>query len=402
MADKILSGVKVVEMATYLAGPACARILGDWGADVVKVEGIKGDPVRFLGTNMMAPTDDEENPVFFVPNLNKRIISLNQRTDEGKKIMQKLVSEADVFVTNYREEALEAMGLDYETLKKKYPKLIFAHVLGYGPKGPDCKRPGFDFTAYFARSGFMVDLADADGAPTSNSPGFGDFQLAMFLAGGISAALYKRTKTGKGDYVNVSLYHVGIYDFSLPMATEPYATLFPQSRMVPVCPIINPYKCKDGEWFYLGSSDYIVYFPKICRVLGLDDFAENPDYTDIMGMLMHREEIREAFDKRFAEKTSLEWDKLMREADIPAERVYHFGDVLKDEQAWANDFLVEVDYENGNTGTLTTTPVRFESMGLSDMKLPGGVGCDTVEILDEIGIDKAEFEKLKEGNVVNG
>ena len=402
MSENILSGIKVVEMSTYVAGPTCARILGDWGADVIKVEGYRGDPVRMLGMNMLAPTDDEENPAFFVTNANKRIIALNQRKDEGKEIMQKLLMEADVFVTNFRKEALAAMGLDYDTLKEKNPRLVFAHILGYGEFGPDATRPGFDFTAYFARSGFMHAMADNDGPPTINAPGFGDNQLAMYLAGGISAALYKREKTGVGDYVNVSLYHVGIYAFAVPLAGEPYATMYPYTRSHPLTPLVNTYKCSDGVWYYLGTPDYITYFSRAAHALGLGELADNEDYNSIMGMLMNVEEIVKMFEEKFIQKTSLEWRKIFDEADVPGEIVSNWQDVLHDEQAYANGFLEKMKYANGNEGVLATTPVRFGSMGKFDYRLPGGVGCNSVEILEGLGMSRNEIDKLKENGVING
>ncbi len=402
MTDKILSGIKVVEMSTYVAGPMCARILGDWGADVIKVESYRGDPVRVLGMNMLAPTDDEENPAFFVTNSNKRIIAINQRTDEGKEIMRKLLLEADVFVTNFRKEALAAMGLDFDTLKVRNPKLVFAHILGYGELGPDAARPGFDFTAYFARSGFMHAMADNEGPPTINAPGFGDNQLAMYLAGGISAALYKREKTGKGDYVNVSLYHVGIYAFAVPLVGEYYATMYPYTRTHPLTPLVNTYKCADGKWYYLGTPDYNTYFARAAGALGLQELAENDEYNSIMGMLMNVEEIVKMFEEKFIQKTSLEWRQIFDDANVPGEVVCEWQDVLHDEQAYANGFLENMEYTNGNKGVLATTPVRFGSMGKFDYKLPGGVGCNSVEILKELGMSEAEIEKMKEDKVIAG
>jgi len=402
MSEKILSGIKVVEMSTYVAGPTCARILGDWGADVIKVEGYRGDPVRLLGMNMLAPIDDDENPAFFVTNANKRIIAINQRKDEGKDVMRKLLMDADVFVTNFRKDALAAMGLDFDTLKEKNPRLVFAHVLGFGEVGPEASRPGFDFTAFFARSGFMNAMADPEGPPTINTPGFGDNQLAMYLAGGIAAALYKREKTGKGDYVNVSLYHVGIYDFSVPLAGEQYATMYPYTRTHPLSPVVNTYKCSDGGWYYLGSSDYNVYFPKAARALGLDEIAENEDYCSIMGMLMNVEEIVKMFEDKFIQKTTHEWKKIFDEADVPGEIVFTWQNVLHDEQALQNGFLEKIDYSNGNKGLLATTPVRFGSMGKFDYRLPGGVGCNSVEILEELGLSKEEIEKMKEEKIITG
>lgn len=401
MVDNILSGVKVVELSTYVAGPVLARVLGDWGADVVKVEGYHGDPVRQLGINLMSPTEDEENPVFFFGNANKRCIALNQREDEGREIMNKLLMEADVFVTNTRSEALESMGIDYDTLKEKNPRLIFAHILGYGKKGPIANRPAFDFTTYFARSGFMDAIADKAGSPTVNAPGFGDIQLAMFLVAGIAGALYKREKTGKGDYVDVSLYHVGIFDFGLLLASEPYESLYPWTRTEPLSPLVNSYRCKDGEWYYLGTPDFITYWEPTCKALGMPELIDDPKYNNIFAMLENRSEIREIFDKKFAEKTCREWEEIFQEADIPSERVFDFQDVLKDEQAWANDFFVELEYENGNSGPLVTTPVNFNSVDRPTMKLPGGVGCDTEEIMKELGYNDEKIATMKEQRIVN-
>lgn len=403
MSENILSGIKVVDMSTYVAGPICARVLGDWGADVIHVEGINGDTTRFLGMNLLAPTDEGENPVYYVLNSNKRIISLNNRTEEGKEILDKLLSNADVFITNFRKEALEGMGFDYDSLKKKYPRIIFAHILGFGEKGPDAARPAFDFTTFFARSGFMHAMADSEGAPTINAPGFGDNQLAMFLAGGISAALYKREKTGKGEYVNVSLYHCGIFDFAVPITGEPYATMYPYTRSHPLTPLVNTYKCSDGVWYYLGSPDYITYFGRAARALGLDELADNEEYNSIMGMLMNIEELVKMFEEKFIQKTSAEWKEIFDRANVPGEIVCNWQDVLADEQAYANTFLKKLVYPNGNSGVLSTSPVRFGGMDILDYsKLPGGVGCDSVNILEELGLSKTEIEKLKEKNVISG
>lgn len=403
MSKKILDGIKVVELSTYIAGPVTARVLGEWGADVVKVEKFNGDPVRNLGMNLMAPIDDDENPVYYFPNASKKSLALNQRSEGGKQVMQKLLDEADVFVTNYRDDALEKMGLTYEALKKRNPKLIFAHVLGYGPKGPEATRPAFDFTTYFARSGFMHAIPDAGGPPSANVPAFGDVQLAICLVAGIAGALFNREKTGEGDYVNASLLHMGVFDLGLLMAAQPYGgDMYPWSREEPLCPTCCTYKCSDGEWYYIGTPDYITYFPPICRVLGLDHLAEDEEYNDIMGMLMHRVEIREWFEEKFMQKTSLEWDKLFRAADIPSERVYKLEDVLHDEQNWANDFIKNVEYANGNKGPIVTTPVRFGSMDTSEIvSLPGAAGCDSDAILKGLGFDESGIAKLKEEGAVN-
>ena len=178
--------------------------------------------------------------------------------------------------------------------------------------------------------------------------------------------------------------------------------MYPWSRDEPLCPTCCTYKCSDGEWYYIGTPDYLTYFPPICRVLGLDHRADDEEYNDIMGMLMHRAEIRGWFEEKFMQKTSLEWDKLFRAADIPSERVYKLEDVLHDEQNWANDFIKNVDYANGNKGPIVTTPIRFGSMDTSEIvSLPGAAGCDSADILKGLGYNEADLAKLKEDGAVN-
>ena len=178
--------------------------------------------------------------------------------------------------------------------------------------------------------------------------------------------------------------------------------MYPYTRTHPLSPVVNTYKCSDGNWYYLGSSDFNVYFPKAARALGLDEIAENEDYCTIMGMLMNVEEIVKMFEDKFIQKTTHEWKKIFDDADVPGEIVFTWQDVLHDDQALENGFLEKIDYSNGNKGLLATTPVRFGSMGKFDYRLPGGVGCNSVEILEELGISKEEIEKMKEEKIIAG
>ncbi len=398
--SKILSGIRVVDMSTYIAGPVCGKILADWGAEVIKLESIKGDPVRLLGANMGMPVADNENPLYCLMNANKKALAIEQRKPEAQEIVDKLLSSADVFLTNYRNEALAKMGLSYEEFKTKYPKVVFAHVLGYGEEGPHASRPGFDFSTYYARSGFMADLAEKNGSPTSTVPGLGDNQLGAYLAGGIAAALFNRTRTGVGDYVSCSLYHAAIYGFNVAVAASHYGKLYPTDRSMPAIPTANCYKCKDGEWFMFASASYPIYFPKACRLLGLDDYAENPDYCTIKGMLQRKGEIVKMLEAKFMEKTSVEWDEIFAAAGIPGDRLYHFTDVVKDEQAWANDFLHKMEFDNGHTATLPTTPLKFASLGEPEFIHPTGVGKDNEAVMKLLGYDETTIKALREAGVL--
>ena len=210
---KPMEGIKVIELSTMLAGPMTARVLAEWGADVIKVETLNGDAWRKQAGTTLSPCTETANPNFDVQNLNKRFVSLNLRTEAGHAAMMKLLETADVFVTNFREQALEGMGLAYEQLKDRFPRLVHAAVLGYGSEGPDKDRPGYDYTTFFSRTGMMADLPPAGAGPLVPIGGIGDHSVAVAMLGGIAAALFRRERTGLGDKVDVSLYQSGIFIF---------------------------------------------------------------------------------------------------------------------------------------------------------------------------------------------
>jgi cinnamoyl-CoA:phenyllactate CoA-transferase len=211
-----LEGIKVVELATFIAVPACGRYLADLGASVVKVEPPNGDPVRYLAFNEGRMVDgkatgDLENITFDLENAGKECISLDVKIKEGREAMEKLIAGTDVFITNVRNTALIKLGLDYVSRKVKYPKLVYGFVTGFGEAGPDKDLPGFDITSYFARGGVLGTMFDKDHVPLNTVQGFGDHQVGMNLGGGIAAALYRAKETGKGDKVSVSLFQTAIW-----------------------------------------------------------------------------------------------------------------------------------------------------------------------------------------------
>ena len=186
--DETIRGRKSSGFNHVSGGSYTVRVLGEWGADCIKIESHKGDPARTQGAVFNMPFTDDENLAFDVANLNKKFITLNLKTEKGLEICYKLLEEADVFVTNTRTKSLVKLGLDYDTLKEKFPKLIFAQVLGYGEKGPEKDTAGFDVTCYMARGGVFGTTVNRGDAPMIPTNGFGDFQVAMSLASGICAA----------------------------------------------------------------------------------------------------------------------------------------------------------------------------------------------------------------------
>ena len=204
-----LQGVRVVELGVWIAGPAASGVLGDWGADIVKIEPLSGDPSR-LFRRMLSLTRDD-NPIFELDNRNKRGIALDVSTAEGRAIVLDLVRDADVFVTNARAESVARAGLDYESLRAINPRIVYGQITGYGLEGPEADRPGFDIAAYWARSGLAHLHTPDDGEPPILRGGVGDHSTGVAFAGAIAAALFHRERTGEGQMVSTSLFRQGVY-----------------------------------------------------------------------------------------------------------------------------------------------------------------------------------------------
>lgn len=399
---KPLNGVKVLELSTYVAAPGCAKMLADWGADVIKIEPIFGDVYRFMGASLGMPTLPNENPCFDTENANKRFLSINLKSEEGMKILQELVKDTDVLITNYRLDVLEKLGLTYEQLKKINKGLVFGSLLGYGEHGPDRNKPGFDLTAFIARSGMMADFADKDGSPLSIIAAFGDHETALSLVSGICAALYKKAVTGEGEYVSTGLYQSAIYAFGTMIAGTHYAGTqygglnYPVSRKNPAIPLCNTYKTSDNEWMLLSATDYKGYWPVVCKALGAEELIDDERFNTLQGMIKNKVELTAIFDGIFATKTAAEWDKILTGADLPNEKLAHWKDVLVDPQAWDNNFLRKVQYETGSTAVVANTPVNFGSITEYEFKPSGVIGADTTEILKEIGYSDEKINALRE------
>ena len=394
---KPLEGIKVVELATMLAGPMTGRLLAEWGADVIKVESMNGDAWRKQGGTTLSPLTEVANPNFDMQNLNKRFVALNMRTPEGMGAMKKLLAGADVLVTNYREQALEGMGLSYSQLKEQFPRLIVAHVLGYGSEGSEKDRPGYDYTAFAARTGSMADLAPAGGPPMNPIAGVGDHSVAISLAGGIAAALYRRSVTGQGDEVDVSLLQCGLFIVSTGILNAYNGRKLPRTRFDCGHAGSCTYQGSDGEWFYLAVVDYR-RFAEFCSVIGHPEIAEDPRFSTNDAYYKNRSELVVILDRILSEKPVSYWDKLLNEHDLPHEVLHHFKDAPDDPQIAANRYVEHITYSDGTKTVTVNGPVHFGSVDWKDLpkKTSGKLGCDTAEVLAELGYSEEEIRSMYE------
>ncbi|WP_304339964.1 CaiB/BaiF CoA transferase family protein [Metaclostridioides mangenotii] len=390
----LLKGVRVVELSSFVAAPCCAKLLGDWGAEVIKIEPLGGDGIRVMGGTFKSPYTDEENPMFELENGNKKGISVNVKTKEGVEVLHKLLEKSDIFVTNVREQALAKMGLTYDQLKDAFPGLIHAHILGYGEEGPLKDKPGFDYTAYFARGGVSQSLMEKGTSPCNTAAGFGDHYAGISLAAGIMAALYKKQITGEGDKVTVSLFHTALYGMGMMVTTSQYGNEMPISRAEPNSPLMTTYRCKDDKWIQLALIQYNKWLPKFCDVINRKDIMEDDRFNDISVMPLHVNEMVEIVEKAMLEKTLDEWSVLLDAADLPFEKVQSCEDLLTDEQAWANDFLFKTTYANGNEGVLVNGPVKFKTMGIKEYSPAPRIGEHTEEVLRELGYNDDEISAM--------
>lgn len=394
MTDKPLQGVKVVDLTYYIAGPGAARILADWGAEVVKVEPPDGEPGRATGIILGLPANDGINPYFSCWNFNKRAIALNLKSPEGVEIMDRLLSEANVFVTSFRPGALKKLGLDYDTLSKKHPHIVWASLNGFGDYGPAKDKAGFDTVAFWARSGAMMDLIEKDTAPVIPILGFGDATTACSLSGGICAGLYRQAITGKGSKINVSLFGQAIWNLSSVIASAQYGDFYPKSRKSPNSAVVNSYQTKDGNWIFMSVFDYERQLPQFLKVIDREDLLSDDRFKTSEVASINSKAFTAIIEVEFAKHSQDEMIKRLVTADIAHEKIQHAADIIKDPQAIANNNIVEVTHNNGEKTMSTVPPVTF---GTIDYEMKYGspiVGEHTEAVLKEIGYTETQINDL--------
>jgi len=391
---KPLEGVLVVDFTIYFAGPSAGKILADWGAQVIKVEPLEGEPGRRSGAVMGLRTDEGSNPYWELLNGGKCSISINMKTAEGEKIMDRLLARANIFISNCRLHALSRLGLEYDTMSTKHPHIIWGHLCGYGHKGNEAAKPGFDASAFWSRSGALLDVADKDGKPLTNPFAMGDIAAGCSLAGGVAACLYKQAKTGRGEKVVTSLYAAGIWQSACLIQSTWHGDEWPKSRRKPFSPLCNSFCCKDGKWLYVSIMEYKRYFAPLCRVVGRADLINDVRFNNESALREHCVEFTEILDAAFMKRNYAEWDHLLIEADIVHDRIAHFKDVASDPQALANDYVYFTYNREGGDELIPATPVQFGEWHMEHRAAPM-LGENTDEIMTEFGYSQDDIMRLR-------
>jgi len=400
MAGQPLKNIKVLDLTYYVAGPGASRILADWGADVIKVEPVGGEPGRVTSLTLGMPATEEINPYFGIYNINKKAIALNLKEPTGMEVFQRLLAEANVFVTSFRPGALKRLGLDYETLHDKYPGLIWASINGFGEEGPDKAKAGFDTVAFWARSGAMMDLVEKNTAPVIPTLAFGDSITACSLAGGICAALYKQAMTGEGSKVMVSLYAQALWCLAPVIASAQFGDVYPKSRNFPNTPLVNSYQTKEGKWLFISVFDERLYPVFLDKVVQRSDLAADSRYNNSLEAKKHSGELTEILSEEFRKLSQEELVERLLKADIAFERINHAADVLSDPQAIENQYLIDYVHRNGQVTKGAVPPVKFDTPECEIRMNYPNVGENSKEILKQMGYTEKEMEEMKEKGVV--
>jgi len=398
----ILGGIRVVELGTHVAIPKAARVLADWGAEVIKVEPPGGEAWRTVGREWGMPCEEDNNPVFQTENANKKSIAVNLKDSRGKEIMDKLLATADVFMTNTRPKALERLGLSYQELKERFPGLIYVHFSAYGKNGPDKDAPGFDSAAFWGRSGILQEWSAVDQMPFRPFPGFGDSTCSGYLAAGVLAALVKKLRTGEGELVELSLYGTALWFNStgVLMGQPKYGRKYPIVHGTEPNAFVPYYQTKDGDWIVLGSSTWNKHAAAVFRLVGMDKYADDPEYTDLEKSRTHLPEVIAVLREGYAKTSTEAVLSGLAEIGLVHARLWNPREITQDEQAWANGFLREVTMGNGETVVLPNPPVKFESVKETAYHLGPLLGSDSDAVLRALGYRVEEIEVMAEDGCI--
>ncbi len=384
----MLQGIRVVELATYVAGPGAAGLLADWGAEVIKVEAPGGDPFR--GFYASVGRDDAENRVFENDNRGKRSIMLDLAAPADAEVLRRLLATADVFITNTRPQSLERLGIGWDQLRAIKPDLIFANFTGYGPVGPDADKPGFDITAFWARSGLCALTTVKGGDPAQLRTGIGDHMSAMGLAAGVMAALFHRERTGEGQKLETSLLRMGVYAASSEHAVQLQMGKLAstKSRAEAINPLNNFFRTADGQWFVAVPRQGADDWPRFARAIGAPELIEDARFNSIRQRRANGPELVALLDAGFG---TMRWEEV--EAALTREKLV-FSPVLsvaqttQDPQANAAGCYVDLPGDDGIPMRVPATPIDFGAARPTPRRAPA-LNADGDAIRAELGIEAA-------------
>jgi len=397
-----LDGIRVVEITQFQNGPICGRILGDLGADIIKVEPKTGDPARgFMAMVGVQMGLKGRNFYFEYNNRNKRGIVLDLKKDRGKEVFFKLIDSADVFLTNMAIGTPERLGIGYDALSARNPRLIYIQSSGWGRKGPDATAFAYDF-AGLARAGTMLMCGEEGDPPQNLVPGLADQMAAIMAAFGTVTAIYAREKTGRGQLVDSSLLGAMIELEGLVLSAPcMLGREFPRPvRSKAGNPLYNRYQCQDGRWIAIVNLQPDRYWPNVCRALGIEELEHNPKFNSLETRGANAAELVRIMDEKIARKTMAEWIEIFKREGVIHTPVQTATEVTNDPQALANNYFVWFDHPVFGKTKMTGWAWDFSETPCSIRREAPEFGQHTEEILLEMGYTWDDITQLKDEDII--
>ena len=392
--DNIFSELKVVDLASFIAGPSAAVILSDFGADVIKVEPPTGDLWRHGHQIPPQPQAKDAYP-WHLANRNKRGITLDLKSPSASQVLEKLVKWADVLIVNTPHPARKKLKLEYDDVVQWNPRLIYADVTGFGENGPDANLPGFDITSYWARSGLLSMTRDAGAPPTWPVAGSGDNATAVGLYSAIVTALYRRERTGKGSNVTTSLLAEGVWSASVSIQAALCDAKFfaPHDRKNPANAALNVYRAADGAWFVLiVTPDKLAV---VAKAIGRTDLLTDPRFSNPANLMANMAQLTAILDEVFSAQPMAHWYEVFNAVHVTFGVVREPQEVINDPQLRANDIVVPLEGAGGKLTSTISSPIQVHGVAKVPAKRAPQLGEHNEDVLRELGFSATEIDGLR-------